>query len=78
MAPLRAIYGYICSTGYIYIYTLNNIKIYTCIYAPLRAIVINDVPGGPPWPEFGMHLTTTLTKIFSCPKGISFNQIKQF
>ena len=27
-------------------------------------IVINGVPGGPPWPEFGMHVTTIPPKMF--------------
>ena len=31
------------------------------------------VPGGPPWPEFGMHLPTILSKVFLSPKDPDFN-----
>ena len=34
--------------------------------------VINQVPGGPPWPEFGMHLPTIPPKVFVKPKGPQF------
>ena len=36
-------------------------------------IVITQVPGGPPWPEFGMRLSTIPPKVFSCPKEVKFN-----
>ena len=36
-------------------------------------MVINGVPGGPPWPEFSMHLTTISTKVFLSPKVFNFN-----
>ena len=36
-------------------------------------MVITQVPGGPPWAEFGMHVTTIPPKVFSYPKGANFN-----
>ena len=41
-------------------------------------MVINGVPGGPPWPEFGMYVTTILSNVFLNPKDPNLNQIKQF
>ena len=41
-------------------------------------MVLNGVPGGPPWPEFGMHLSTILSFFFLSPKDPNFNYIKQF
>ena len=41
-------------------------------------MVITRVPGGPPCPEFGMHLSTILSHVFLSPKDTNFNQIKQF
>ena len=41
-------------------------------------MVITRVPGGPAWPEFGMHLPTIPSKIFPCPKDPNFNCIKGF
>ena len=41
-------------------------------------MVITRVPGGPPWPEFGMHLPTIPPKVFPCPKDPNLNQIKGF
>ena len=41
-------------------------------------MVMTVVPGGPPWPEFGMHLSTISTNIFLSPKVFVFNKIKQF
>ena len=40
--------------------------------------VINGVPWGSPWPEFGMQLTTISPKVFLSPKVFNFNQIKGF
>ena len=34
---------------------------------------VNGVPRGPPWPEFGMHLTTISPKVFLSPKDPNFN-----
>ena len=31
------------------------------------------VPGGPPWPEFGMHLPTIQSNVFLHPKDPNFN-----
>ena len=31
-------------------------------------MVITPVPGGPPWPEFGMHLPTILSNVFYIQK----------
>ena len=36
-------------------------------------MIINQVPGGPPWPDFGMHLPTILSKAFLHPKDPNFN-----
>ena len=36
-------------------------------------IVITRVPGGLPWPEFGMHLSTILSKICLHPKDPNFD-----
>ena len=36
-------------------------------------MVITRVPGGPPWPEFGMHLPTIPPNVFPYPKDPSFN-----
>ena len=38
-------------------------------------MVINGVPWGPPWPEFGMHLTTIPPKVFLSPKVFNFNSL---
>ena len=35
--------------------------------------VITHVIWGPPWPEFGMHLSTISTKVFLTPKVFVFN-----
>ena len=36
-------------------------------------MVITRVIWGPPWPEFGMYLTTILSNIFLSPKDPNFN-----
>ena len=36
------------------------------------------IPGGPPWPEFGMHVTTILSKVFLHPKDPDFNKLRVF
>ena len=41
-------------------------------------MVINGVIGGPPWPEFCMHLSFILTKVFLSPKVFVFNEIMGF
>ena len=41
-------------------------------------MVINGVIWDPPWPEFCMHLSYILTKIFLSPKVFVFNQNKRF
>ena len=41
-------------------------------------MVITRVIWGPPWPEFGMHLSTILSNIILSPKVFVFNKIKQF
>ena len=41
-------------------------------------MVINRVPGHPPWPEFGMHLPTISPEVLPCPKGFKINEILHF
>ena len=36
-------------------------------------MVITRVIWGPPWPEFCMHLSTILSKVFLSPKVFNFN-----
>ena len=41
-------------------------------------MVITGVIWGPPWPEFGMCLSTILSMGFLSPKVFVFNKIKLF
>ena len=41
-------------------------------------MVITRVIWGPPWPEFGMYLSTILSNICLSPKVFVFNKIKLF
>ena len=41
--------------------------------ASLAKPLLNEVPGVPPWPEFGTHVTTTPPRVVSSPKDPNFN-----
>ena len=55
--------------SYTFIYPI--LEIWGCTWDP--KIVINRVPGHPPWPEFGMYLPTISPKVFPRPKVPQIN-----
>ena len=54
--------------SYSFIYL--QIALYTFIYPHIH---LNEVPGVPPWPEFGMYLITLPPKFCLSPRDPNFN-----